>query len=158
LKIDDEVLAVILALVTVSSIFALAVSFPRQGEPFLAIGLLNEHCKIGDYPKYAIAGQPIRLCIFLDNHLGEPALLKVVAKIGNSSMLPTNTTPLNTTPIHSFTVLLPDKANTTKLVDISINVTGRVALVFELWRYSVENRTWVYTGRWVHLYIRVVGG
>jgi len=82
----------------------------------------------------------------------------VVAKIGNSSMLPTNTTPLNTTPIHSFTVLLPDKANTTKLVDISINVTGRVALVFELWRYSVENRTWVYTGRWVHLYIRVVGG
>lgn len=158
MKINDEVIAVILALITVSSIFALTVSFPRQREPFLAIGLLNEHCKIDYYPKYAVAGQPIRLCIFLANHLGEPALLKVVAKIGNSSMLPTNTAPLNTTPIYSFTVLLPDEANITKLVDVGINVTGRAALVFELWKYSIENHTWVYTGKWVHLYIRVIGG
>ena len=96
--IDDEVLAVLTAIVTVACALGIALSLPRSPEPFTAIGLLNEQGKIGDYPRVLVAGEPVRLQVFVMNHLGKAAMLKVEAKIGARGRIPSNSTPLDALP------------------------------------------------------------
>ena len=156
MRLDDEVLAVIMALIVVSSVFAAAMTIPRGHEEFLAIGLLNENCKIGDYPKTVFVEENITLCIFVSNNLAKPALLQVRFKLGSRNNLPTNTTYLNSPTILSLTRVLNSGGNFTEKVSFKLNSTGEnVALVFELWKYDTELGKWVYTGRWVHLYVNV---
>ena len=156
MRFDEEVFAVILALIVVASIFTVAQIIPRNIEPFTAIGLLNEDCRIGDYPRYIIVGEPVTLCIFIDNHLGKPALLQVRMKIGSRGNLPTNTTPLDAPYIVLVERILDNGENFTGKITFILNETGEnVALVFELWRYDTTIGDWVYDGKWVHLYVNV---
>lgn len=156
MKFDEEVFAVILAIVTVASVFAVAQTIPRKIEPFTAIGLLGPKGKIGDYPKHVYIGERIKLYIFLDNHLGKPAFLQVRMKLGSKGRIPTNSTPLNVTPVFVFERILNDGGNYTREVTFTLNKTGtNIALVFELWRYDTTLKEWVYDKRWVHLYVNV---
>jgi len=66
--LDEEVLAVIAALVLVSSVFALV-------EPFSELGLLGPDGKIGDYPREVEAGAPFSLNVYVGNHEGKNGLL-----------------------------------------------------------------------------------
>ncbi len=158
--LDEEVFAVVLALVTVGSVAGAALLLrPAMVEPFLAIGLLNAECVIGDYPDTVFNGQNVSLCIFLDNHEGVPVYLQVRYKVVPPGMLPTNSTPSPAPTVEVFEAVLGRGENTTMRVGVPVNVSrdlvgGRVALVFELWRYVGGG--WVYTGRWVHLYVRVL--
>ncbi len=160
--LDDEVFAVLLAIVIVGSVFAIAqVIRPEVTEPFTAIGLLNEECRIGHYPKEVFQGQNLTLCIFLYNHMGYPLLMQVRYKIGTNETLPTNTTPSPQPVIKELEVLLDNNDNATILVQVPIAVGGeyvgkRVALIFELWIYDISKQEWVYTGRWNHLYVKVL--
>lgn len=161
---DEEVQAVIVALAVVASVFASAMVL-RQGtvaEPFDAIGLLDESCKIGYYPTEALVGGNVTLCIFVFNYMGEPEYYKVVYKIGTNETLPTNTTPSPEPVIMEWRLALPHNANTTFLVDVPFTPPDgyagrdRVALIFELWRYDAGRNEWIYTGKWVHLYVKPV--
>jgi len=177
--LDEEVFAVILAVVVVGSVFAAAYTMRLQlyavyegssirgiravesiGEPFTAIGLLNEECKIGSYPAIVFLGENLALCIYVANYLGYPALLRVEYKLAyNTSQLPTNTSPSLLTALKNFTFLLPDRGEAVRPVKIPIEADpayiGRnVTLVFELWQYDPE-KGWIYTGRWVHLHVRL---
>ena len=160
--LDDEVFAVLLAIVVVASVFSAAMTLrPEVVEAFTAIGLLNEECKIGDYPERAFPGESLKLCIFLDNHMGYPMMLQVRYKIGTSETLPTNTTASPQPAVESFTRVLDHGENATMLVEVPVDVprelVGRkVALIFELWAYDVNKHEWVYTGRWNHLYVKIV--
>ncbi len=161
--LNEEVFAVILALTIVSSVFGIAMLLrPSTVEPFTAIGLLDENCKIGYYPKYVVPGQNLTLCLFVDNHLGKPMYWKIVYRIGNSSTIPTNTTPSPEPAIEEWRGVLPDKGNTTFKIRIPIAIpkdlanAKRIALIFELWIYSPEQGRWIYSGRWTHLYVEVV--
>ena len=160
--LDDEVFAVLLAIVVVGSVFAMAqIVRPEIVEPFTAIGLLNEECRIGDYPKEVLEGQNLTLCIFLYNHMGYPLLMQVRYKIGTNETLPTNTTPSPRPVIKEYEVLLNNNENTTTLVQVPITVSQeyvgkRVALIFELWVYDTSKHQWVYTGEWNHLYVKVL--
>ncbi|MEZ0345667.1 MAG: DUF1616 domain-containing protein [Infirmifilum sp.] len=154
--IDDEVLAVLTAIMTVACVLAAALIVPRQPEPFLALGLLNENGKIGDYPTTVVVGEPVKLNVFVMNNLGKAALLKVIAKLGSRGNIPTNSTPLNATPIWEYELILSHGENATIPVQIRIGEGGlNVALVFELWHYNTTSGSWEYTGRWNHLYINV---
>lgn len=156
MRFNEEVFAVLLAIVVVACIFTAAQSIPRHGEAFTAIGLLNEECKIGDYPRYIVVGEPVTLCIYLSNHLGKPALLQVRMKIGSKGYLPTNTTPLNTTYVVVLERVLDDGENVTQRITFVLNRTGtNLALVFELWRFDTSIGRWVYDGKWVHLYVNI---
>lgn len=155
--LDDEVLAVILALVVVGSVFGVAqIMRPRVTEPFTALGLLNEDLKIGDYPTKIVAGQNITLGIFVHNYMGYPVYYKVVFKIGSNTTLPTNSTESPMPPIKSWSGFLDHDQNATFLINIQVDEPGRKALIFELWTYDPETDAWVYTGRWNHLYVDVV--
>lgn len=154
--VDDEVLAVLTAIVTVACVLAAALTVPRGVEPFLALGLLDEKGKIGDYPTRVIAGEPVKLHVFVMNHLGKAVMLKVVGKLGSRGNIPTNSTPLNSTPIWSYELILEHNRNATIPVQVTLQREGlNVALVFELWTLNATDGTWVYTGRWNHLYLNV---
>lgn len=160
--LDEEVFAVILAITIVGSAIAIAqVVRPEITEPFNALGLLNEECKIGDYPRYVYPGGNLTLCIFLYNHRDYPALLQVRYKIGTNATLPTNTTPSPQPVLKVFEFLVGVKENVTKPITIPIAINEslkdkRIALIFELWIYDLEKKSWVYTGIWNHIYVDVV--
>ena len=69
--LDEEVLAVIVAIVIVASVFAVAqlINSGRVAEPFSELGILGPEMKIGDYPKEAIS-RPVRLLFGIAERLG----------------------------------------------------------------------------------------
>ena len=160
LILDEEVFAVILAITIVASTVAIAFTLrPETVEPFTALGLLNEECKIGDYPRTVVNGSTIDLCIFVANYMGKPVYYEVLYKIGTSENLPSNTTPSPAEPVDKWIGVLNNKQNTTFKVKIPVYTstlnTSEVALIFELWLYDTSTSSWVYSGRWNHLYVNV---
>jgi len=159
--LDEEVFAVIVALAVVASAVGIASIWRPQEEGFVAIGLLDESCRIGLYPRSAAPGSNLTLCISVFNYLGRPAAYMVSYKVAlNSSQLPTNTTPSSMIPLATWVGALGDRSNRTFLVKVSVPgdavVGSRVALVFELWLLDPRSGTWVYSGRWVHAWVQVV--
>ncbi|MCC6041862.1 MAG: DUF1616 domain-containing protein [Desulfurococcaceae archaeon] len=158
--LDEEVFAVIVALSIIASAVGIATIWRPEGEGFTAIGLLDESCRIGLYPKRVLPGGNLTLCISVFNYMGRPIAYMVTYKIAlNSSQLPTNTTPSSTDPLATWVGALSDRSNRTFLVGVSVPTTAvvgsRVALVFELWILESRSGTWVYSGRWVHLWVQV---
>ncbi|MEM4502518.1 MAG: DUF1616 domain-containing protein [Ignisphaera sp.] len=160
--LDEEVLAVILAITVVGSAIAIAqVLRPEIVEPFQALGILNEEMKIGEYPTKVYPGQNIELYVYVYNHKAYPALVQVRYKIGNRETLPTNTSPSSQPTIKVYEFLVDVKENVTKKVEIPITIdrntdVDEIALIFELWVYDIDRKEWVYTGIWNHLYVRIV--
>ncbi|MEM1526667.1 MAG: hypothetical protein QXH10_08925 [Ignisphaera sp.] len=158
--LDEEVFAVIIAISIVGSTIAIALVLrPDIVEPFQALGLLNENLVIGDYPKFVYPMQNLTLGIFVYNHRPYPILVQIRYKIGNSTNLPTNTTPSSSPTIKVFEFLVDVKKNVTQRIDIPIIVdrsSSKVALIFELWMYDTDKREWVYTGIWNHHYVDVL--
>ncbi len=159
---NNEVFAVILALVVVGSVLGAAqLIAPGVGEPFTALGLLNEDCLIGPYPRRVVNNSYLDLCVYVYNHMGRPIYYKVVYKIGGVDDLPTNATPSRAPVISEWRGVLGDNGN--KTFRVSVNVYSRsllsnVTLIFELWIYNTDRNTWVYNGIWNHLHIQVVPG
>jgi uncharacterized membrane protein len=68
---DEEVLAVVAAVAVVGVTLASAVLLRLAvGEPFSAVGLLGPEGRIGGYPSDAAAGAPVRLHVYVYNHMG----------------------------------------------------------------------------------------
>jgi uncharacterized membrane protein len=165
--LDEEVFAVIIAITIIASVLSFTLMvFPYRGENFIALGLLNENCKIGYYPqKINLAlSKNITLCIYVYNHMGKPVVYKVIYKIAfNQSQLPTNTTPSSNAPLALWVGALNDSHNATFLVNIEVPDSSialankRLSLVFELWILNTSSKEWIYSGRWNHLWVEVVG-
>ena len=156
--IDEEVKAVILAIVIVAGVFAVAqlAMAGRTVEPFSALGLLGPKKKIGDYPKNVLVNQSINLYLYVDNHEGHVSYYKIYAKIGNKTTT-INENQSATAPIlASYDVILPHGWNTTIPVSLSINKPMKNArLIFEMWIYDPEIRGFKYHGRWVQLWLNI---
>ncbi len=159
--LDDEVFAVLLAVVIVASTLGIAMVVRDQfvAEPFTAIGLLNENCRIGDYPKYVYPNQTIRLCLYVYNHMGKPVYWKIAYKVGDNKTLPTTNTTSPSPIIAEWRGALNHGFNVTRLVNVSIPElpanTTRATLIFELYTYNTVEGRWEYTGRWVHLHVNI---
>ena len=157
--LDDEVFAVITAVIVVASVLAAASMLVRQ-EGFSAIGLLNKNCRIGDYPGFALVGENLSLCIYIANHEGRTEAYTVVYRFASPSQLPTNQTPSPAPQVWNYTVVLADGQETllhvkAKIPENPLLVGQKATLIFELWAYDTERGRWVYTGKWAHLHVRV---
>lgn len=156
--LDEEVFAVIMAVSIVASAIGIAVTLsPEIPEPFMALGLLNEECRMGDYPSTVTNNSIVDFCMFLANYMNKPVLYRLDYKISEDGQLPTNKTPLDLKPVMSWYGVLNNKQNTTKPIEVLIYSSSprRIALVFELWVYDTNSRNWSYTGIWNHHYINV---
>ena len=153
--ISGEVWAVILAIVLVGVVFAIsqAVWAKRVIEPFSELGVLGPHMKIGDYPSEVVAGDTLKLYIYVGNHMGKPMLYTVLIKLCNK------TTPVDPAPVEpmmSFTHALLN--NGTWIFPISVTLTDvglNWRLVFELWAYNPDTDRVEYLGLSCWLWINV---
>lgn len=153
--------AVVIAITIVGSAIGVAqIVRPDIVEPFTALGLLNPELKIGDYPKHIYPGQNITLGIFIYNHRPYPILAQIRYKIGTNNTIPTSTAPSPEPTIKVFEFLVGVKENITQRIVVSIPmsipISGKAALIFELWVYDIDRNEWVYTGIWNHLYVEVI--
>lgn len=161
--VNDEVFAVILAIVVIGSVISVATLLrPEVTEPFVALGLLDKDCKIGSYPEFVVAGSDVDLCLSIFNYKGYPVLAQVRYKIGKNNELPTNTTPADLKTLMNFTRLLDhnEEVLIRTRVPVIINeslVGGNITLIFELWVYEASRGEWVYSGVWTHLHVKVAG-
>jgi len=158
--LDDEVFAVIIAITAVASVFAAAqILYTGRGEEFIALGLLNSDCRIGDYPSSAANGSYLDLCIYIYNHMGRPIYYKIVYRIGSKDELPTNTTPSRAPELAEWRGVLGVGDNSTFRVRVpvyaSAGLPANATLIFEAWVYSTSNSSWVYSGVWNHLHIAI---
>jgi uncharacterized membrane protein len=161
--LDEEVFAVVIALTVIASALGIALTWRPQGEEFVAIGLLNEDCKIGYYPRNVTLGSNVTLCLYVGNYMSKPVAYKVLYKVAlNASQLPTNTTPSSVGQLAAWVGALSSGSNSTTVVSVPIpsnasTVGSRVSLVFELWLLDTKAGSWVYSGRWADLWVQIVG-
>jgi uncharacterized membrane protein len=153
LLFDEEVLAVVAAVAVVGVALASAVLLgPAVREPFSAIGLLGPEGRIGGYPSEVAAGAPVRLHVYVYNHMGAPVWFVVYVKVSNSTGEP----PLPERPVVTLQRLLLHNETWVKPFTVALNSTGRQRVVAELWAVY-PNGTVAYTGRYVQLWVDVRG-
>lgn len=155
--IDEEVKAVVSAIIIVALVFAVSQMFlaERIVEPFSEIGLLGPKKKIGDYPREVIVGEPIKLYLYLGNHEGKVMYYVILVKLGNRSTFVNSTIPADAPVIDVYERILAHNETCLIPVILRINRTGiNLRLIFEMWIYD-ENLELKYHGRWLQLWINV---
>lgn len=153
LLFDEEVLAVVAAVVVVGVALAAALVLrPAVAEPFSAIGLLGPEGKIGGYPSEVAPGASFKLHVYVYNHMGVPVWYVVYVKVSNSSAEP----PLPEAPVLKLQRLLLHNETWVEPFSVALNSTGRWRVVAELWAVH-PNGTLAYTGRYVQLWVNVGG-
>ncbi|MBC7090491.1 MAG: DUF1616 domain-containing protein [Nitrososphaeria archaeon] len=155
---DEEVLAVVAAIVIVASVFAVvqAINAGRVAEPFSELGLLGPNKKIADYPREVVAGSQFQLYSYVGNHEGKTMFYKILVKAGNRTTLVNETTPLNVEPFMTVYTVLQHNSS----IIIPLNITlytpmENVRLVFEMWAYNETLDSFTYYGRWNQLWLNV---
>lgn len=158
--LDNEVLAVLAAVIVVSAVFASVQTFNigRVVEPFSELGLLGPENKIGDYPKQVVAGAPFRLNVYLGNHEGKTMYYRVLVKIGDNASFINETVSLPAEPIMEVRAVLMHNSSQVVPVNITLYKPAiHVRLIFEMWIFNESVRIFTYHGRWNQLWLNVTG-
>ena len=137
--VDEEVLAVVLAILVVVGVFAVAQVFfaGRVVEPFSELGILGPYMKIGDYPREVHVGEKFKLYVYVGNHMGRVMYYVVYVKLGNQSVPLNFTYPYPAPVIARFERILLHNESWIFPIYLAINETGiNYRLVFELWIYN----------------------
>ncbi|MCS7114985.1 MAG: DUF1616 domain-containing protein [Candidatus Bathyarchaeota archaeon] len=157
---DEEVLAVIAAILIVSAVFA-AVQVLNAGrvvEPFSELGLLGPGGKIADYPRVVGAGQPFRLNVYVGNHEGRVMYYRVLVKVGDKNSTVNETTPMAAEPMMELRTILAHNTSEVLPIDVVLKSPAEnVRLVFEMWVYNETAGAFTYHGRWNQLWLNVTG-
>lgn len=158
--LDDEVLAVLAAIVIVSSVVAgVQVLYAgRVVEPFSELAILGPEGKIGNYPKEVVAGSPFTIVVYVGNHEGRTVYYEVLVKLGNKSSVVNETTPLTAEPIEELRTVLSHNSSATFPINLTLREPGtHLRLVFELWTFDEATREFKYRGIWNQLWLNVTG-
>ena len=156
--IDEEVTAVVLAVITViAAIVGVGTFLPsRTSERFSELGVLGPNMKIGDYPRELVTGENFTLYVYVGNHEGHVMYYRVLIKLGNETDSISEDEPVNAEVLLSRDFILKSGGNYTKPVTLSIDKPGiNQRLVFELWAYEPGSRMFKYHSRWCQLWLNV---
>lgn len=156
--VDEEVTAVILAVLVVVGVFAVSktVFAGRVVEPFSELAVLGPNKKIGDYPRELVVGQPFNLCIYIGNHEGRVMYYRVIVKLGDRASNVSDAQPLDAPILASHESILMHGGNQTMPVTLSLADTGlNLRLVFELHVHNWEKDDFEYHRRWCQLWLNV---
>jgi len=154
--IDEEVTAVVLALIVVAGVFTFSQAFlaGRVVEPFSELGVLGAEMKIGDYPREVLVNESFKLHLYIGNHEGRIMYYTIYIKLGDKSTLVNETIPANTSTIAFYEAILPHNETVIIPVNIRINTPGRnLRLIFEMWIH--DGGLLKYHGRWCQLWLNV---
>ncbi len=151
--LDDEVRAVLAAILVIILIFAATQYFTagRVAEPFSELGLLGRNKKLADYPSNLTVGETAMVYIYVGNLMGRPMLYRIDAKLGNESS-PVNPSLLS--PFWTYYLVLEHNSSSIIPLNFSVNRTGVYRLIVELWAYNETVGDFQYNN-WVHLWVNV---
>jgi uncharacterized membrane protein len=158
---DEEfktIALVIIGLMAVVAIYPIVAANRNPFEPFSEIGILGPNKKLGDYPSVIGVGQKINLYIYVGNHEGKVGFYRVLAKLGNQNSTISNSIALEEPIIASWDVILPNEKNNTIPINLSLTKVGlKQRLIFELYMYDSNVRSFLYHQRWTQLWLDVYG-
>ncbi len=154
--IDDEVTALVLALIVVGGIFA--VSSPilgeRVSEPFSEIAILGPEMKIGYYPNSLQVNETLNLYLYVANYEAQTTYYIVYVKLGSSNTIVNATQPANAPIISSYEIILPREQNTTLTIKLTFSKPVTDAkIIFEMW--TLEKEGVQYSGKWNQLWLNI---
>lgn len=152
---NEEVWAVILAIMVVASVFAVSQAYlaGRVVEPFSELGLLGRYMKIGDYPRELVVGDNATFYIYVGNHMGRPMYYIVQVKLGDNA---TDIDPSPLEPIYVYERVLLHNETWIFRVDLPVERPGpNQRIIVELWIYNETINDIQYHGRWNQLWINV---
>jgi len=158
LMVDEEVTAVVLAVLVVVGVFAVSQTVFAGGvvEPFSELGVLGPNKKIGDYPRELAADEPFNLILYLGNHEGRVMYYRVLVKLGDRTSNVTDTKPLDAPILASYESIIGNGGNQTIPITLSLGEAGlNWRLLFELYIYNTEMDGFEYHGRWCQLWLNV---
>ena len=135
--VDEEVFAVVLAILVVICVFAISQMFyaGRVVEPFSQLAVLGPDKKLGGYPSEVRVGERFKLYMYVGNYMGRVMYYIVYIKLGNRSV------PLNLTypapVIARFERILMHNESWIFPIYLVMNETGiNYRIIFELWIYN----------------------
>ncbi len=158
MKVDEEVTAVILAVLVVVGIFTISrtVFAGRVVDPFSEIAVLSPNKTISDYPKELVVGEAFNLFLYLGNHEGRVMYYRVLVKLGDQASNVSDAQPLDAPVLAFIESILMHGGNQTIPVILSLGEAGiNQRLVFELDIYNQEMDSFQYHGRWCQLWFNV---
>jgi len=125
----------------------------RVAEPFSELAVLDARMNIADYPKEVVAGESVRLNVYVGNHMGRPVEYIVMVKLGNNE---TSVNPAQVEPIMKFERVLLDNETwilpiNTEMVEAGLNQR----IIFELWMYNDLSNKVEYHQRWCQIWFNV---
>jgi uncharacterized membrane protein len=154
--IDEEVTAIVLALIVVGGIFAVSSTIlgERVSEPFSEIAVLGPEMKIGNYPNSLQVNKTLNLYLYVANYEAQTTYYIVYVKLASSSTIVNATQPANAPIISSYEIILPREQNTTLPIKLTIGKPMTdVKLIFEMW--TLEKEGVQYSGKWNQLWLNI---
>lgn len=154
--LDEEVVAVVLAVLIVTAVFAVsqAMTAGRVVEPFSELGLLGPGKMIGGYPRVVVAGKPFLLHVYIGNHEGRTVWYRILIKLGNESTFVNSTVSAEAPVILWFDRVIPNNGTWIEPVKLTIPKPGkRLRIIVEMWTYDGGRDVFVYHGRWNQLWV-----
>ena len=158
MRIDEKIQAAIIATLLGYAVLTAApiILGDRIVEPFSELGVLGPNMKLGDYPRQVEVGEVMGLYLYLGNHEGAPTFYQVQVKLGDRSMNVSDTDPYPGVIVRSVERVLENESNYTRPITISLGEPGlNRRIVFELNKYDLEQRRFVYGGIWAQLWLNV---
>ncbi len=154
LLFDEEVLAVIAAIVVVFLVFfSFYPAISKYAiEPYAAIAFLGPNGTIGQYPSVVYPGEVINVSIYVYNGMGRPIWFVVYVFITNTNL---TEPPLNATPIMTLQRILLNNETWVQGINLSINNTGYYRVFATLWMYDPNNLELKYLNTYVYLSLNV---
>ena len=154
LLFDEEVLAVIAAIVVVFLVFfSFYPAISKYAiEPYAAIAFLGPNGTIGQYPSVMHPGEVINVSIYVYNGMGRPIWFVVYVFITNTNL---TEPPLNATPIMTLQRILLNNETWVQGINLSINNTGYYRVFATLWMYDPNNLELKYLNTYVYLSLNV---
>jgi uncharacterized membrane protein len=123
-------------------------------QPISEIGILGPNGEFTGYPQSMTVGMNYTLELYVANHSGQSMLYQVYEKVGSSSSVINQTTPLDATPAATYWFALPNNGTVTQPITVNVPSPGNdTRLVWELWFYSTPTGSWTYDGAWAQLIV-----
>lgn len=156
--IDEEVSAVVLAIIVVTSVFASSqlLLSGRVAEPFSELGILGPKMKIGDYPRIVLADEPFKLYLYIGNHEGRVVYYRIYIKTGSRDTFINETVAADASIMAFYDAILVNGENKTIPIELSLQKPMvNCRLIFEMWILNPETLKFKYYGRWGQLWLNV---
>jgi uncharacterized membrane protein len=151
-------MAVVVLLAGLAVFFIFQPLLPPLQQPgqFSQLGVLGQTRTFGSYPSEVFMGQPFLLYGFVGNHEGTVKFYEVLVKLGNMTTQISNVSSADALTIENYSHVLDNNQSWIFPMNLTIYSRGdNQRLIFELWKYDQTVSRFVYSGKWVQIWVNV---